>query len=52
VYPHWPGNHPLADTIRAFEELRTASKIRVGRVELRRHRSRRIAHRSRNPRIA
>jgi diketogulonate reductase-like aldo/keto reductase len=26
---HWPGNHPLADTIRAFEELRTAGKIRA-----------------------
>jgi diketogulonate reductase-like aldo/keto reductase len=26
---HWPGDHPLADTIRAFEELRTAGKIRA-----------------------
>jgi diketogulonate reductase-like aldo/keto reductase len=26
---HWAGNHPLADTIRAFEELRTAGKIRA-----------------------
>jgi len=25
---HWPGSHPLADTIGAFEELRSAGKIR------------------------
>jgi diketogulonate reductase-like aldo/keto reductase len=25
---HWPGRHPLADTIAAFEELREAGKIR------------------------
>jgi diketogulonate reductase-like aldo/keto reductase len=25
---HWPGQHPLADTIAAFEELREAGKIR------------------------
>lgn len=25
---HWPGSHPIADTIAAFEELRTAGKIR------------------------
>lgn len=25
---HWPGNHPLEDTIRAFEELERAGKIR------------------------
>ncbi|HEY0513565.1 MAG TPA: aldo/keto reductase [Thermoanaerobaculia bacterium] len=25
---HWPGRHPLADTIAAFEELRQAGKIR------------------------
>ena len=25
---HWPGSHPLADTIAAFEELREAGKIR------------------------
>jgi diketogulonate reductase-like aldo/keto reductase len=24
---HWPGRHPLADTIAGFEELRTAGKI-------------------------
>jgi diketogulonate reductase-like aldo/keto reductase len=24
---HWPGNHPLADTIAAFEQLTTAGKI-------------------------
>jgi diketogulonate reductase-like aldo/keto reductase len=26
---HWPGSHPLADTIAAFEELATAGKIRA-----------------------
>jgi len=26
---HWAGNHPLADTIRAFEELKAAGKIRA-----------------------
>jgi diketogulonate reductase-like aldo/keto reductase len=26
---HWPGSHPLADTIAAFEELREAGKIRA-----------------------
>jgi diketogulonate reductase-like aldo/keto reductase len=26
---HWPGDHPLADTIAAFEELRAAGKIRA-----------------------
>jgi diketogulonate reductase-like aldo/keto reductase len=26
---HWPGSHPLADTIRAFEELERAGKIRA-----------------------
>jgi diketogulonate reductase-like aldo/keto reductase len=25
---HWPGRHPLADTIRAFEQLRAEGKIR------------------------
>ena len=25
---HWPGEHPLADTIAAFEELRAAGKVR------------------------
>jgi len=25
---HWPGSHPLEDTIAAFEELRAAGKIR------------------------
>jgi diketogulonate reductase-like aldo/keto reductase len=25
---HWPGSHPIADTVAAFEELRTAGKIR------------------------
>jgi diketogulonate reductase-like aldo/keto reductase len=25
---HWPGSHPLADTLAAFEELREAGKIR------------------------
>src|SRR5437870_7051759 len=25
---HWPGSHPLEDTIAAFEELRAADKIR------------------------
>ncbi|MBK9975170.1 MAG: aldo/keto reductase [Planctomycetes bacterium] len=25
---HWPGNHPLAETLAAFEELREAGKIR------------------------
>lgn len=25
---HWPGSHPLADTLAAFEELRAAGKIR------------------------
>lgn len=25
---HWPGSHPVADTIAAFEELREAGKIR------------------------
>lgn len=25
---HWPGSHPLADTLAAFEELRTSGKIR------------------------
>lgn len=25
---HWPGSHPLEDTLAAFEELRTAGKIR------------------------
>jgi len=25
---HWPGSHPLEDTIAAFEELRSAGKIR------------------------
>jgi diketogulonate reductase-like aldo/keto reductase len=25
---HWPGSHPLADTIAAFEELREAGRIR------------------------
>jgi diketogulonate reductase-like aldo/keto reductase len=25
---HWPGRHPLADTLAAFEELRAAGKIR------------------------
>ncbi|HEX9943899.1 MAG TPA: aldo/keto reductase [Thermoanaerobaculia bacterium] len=25
---HWPGRHPLADTIAAFEELRAAGKVR------------------------
>jgi diketogulonate reductase-like aldo/keto reductase len=25
---HWPGHHPLEETIRAFEELRRAGKIR------------------------
>jgi diketogulonate reductase-like aldo/keto reductase len=26
---HWPGDHPLADTVAAFEELRAAGKIRA-----------------------
>jgi diketogulonate reductase-like aldo/keto reductase len=26
---HWPGNHPLEETIAAFEELREAGKIRA-----------------------
>jgi diketogulonate reductase-like aldo/keto reductase len=26
---HWPGSHPLADTIRAFEELERSRKIRA-----------------------
>ena len=26
---HWPGDHPLADTIAAFEQLRDAGKIRA-----------------------
>ncbi|HEY0553355.1 MAG TPA: aldo/keto reductase [Thermoanaerobaculia bacterium] len=26
---HWPGRHPLADTLAAFEELRGAGKIRA-----------------------
>jgi len=26
---HWPGSHPLAETIRAFEELERAGKIRA-----------------------
>jgi diketogulonate reductase-like aldo/keto reductase len=26
---HWPGDHPLADTIAAFEELRETGKIRA-----------------------
>jgi diketogulonate reductase-like aldo/keto reductase len=26
---HWPGRHPLADTLAAFEELRAAGKIRA-----------------------
>ncbi|HEV8579365.1 MAG TPA: aldo/keto reductase [Thermoanaerobaculia bacterium] len=26
---HWPGNHPLKDTLAAFEELREAGKIRA-----------------------
>jgi diketogulonate reductase-like aldo/keto reductase len=26
---HWPGSHPLADTIRAFEELERSGKIRA-----------------------
>jgi diketogulonate reductase-like aldo/keto reductase len=25
---HWPGEHPLADTLAAFEELRAAGKVR------------------------
>jgi len=25
---HWPGSHPLADTLAAFEELRAAGKVR------------------------
>ena len=25
---HWPGSHPLADTVAAFEELRTGGKVR------------------------
>jgi diketogulonate reductase-like aldo/keto reductase len=25
---HWPGHHPVADTVAAFEELRAAGKIR------------------------
>jgi diketogulonate reductase-like aldo/keto reductase len=25
---HWPGSHPLADTLAAFEELREAGKVR------------------------
>jgi diketogulonate reductase-like aldo/keto reductase len=25
---HWPGSHPLADTVAAFEALRTAGKVR------------------------
>ncbi|HXX93623.1 MAG TPA: aldo/keto reductase [Planctomycetota bacterium] len=25
---HWPGSHPLAETIRAFEKLRTDGKVR------------------------
>lgn len=26
---HWPGSHPLADTVAAFEELRLAGKVRL-----------------------
>jgi diketogulonate reductase-like aldo/keto reductase len=29
---HWPGEHPLADTLAAFEELRAAGKIRYSGV--------------------
>ena len=25
---HWPGNHPLAETVRGFEDLRRSGKIR------------------------
>ena len=27
---HWPGRHPLADTIAAFEQLRREGKVRAG----------------------
>ena len=38
---HWAGEHPLEDTIAAFEELRQAGKILlVGRQQLRRPRAR------------